>query len=386
MIRWLPLVFANLRRRPLRVFFTVGSVMVAFTMFALLEALRTGFATSVNMAGVDRLMTLSKVSIVQPLPFSYVERVKAVPGVSEVVPFNWFGGVFRDGRTQIPVYACDPAATVRAFPELRLTPAERDAWLSDRQGVIVGPAVAERYGIRPGDRIPLRSAIYRKRDGSDVWEMNVVAIYDVVGGGLDKASLFFHRDYFNESLRFGRNQINWMVLRISDPARSIEIGRAVDALFANSSFETKTATERAMTRQFADQVGNISAILVSVATAVFFTMLLVTANTMAQSVRERTSELGVLKTLGFRNEDVMTLVLLESLIITAVGAVLGFALGWVAVDAIGEAIRQFVPVFEITPLMVVQGATLALLLGVVAGLWPATQALRLRITEALRRA
>lgn len=385
-MKWLPLLLANLRRRPLRLVFTLGSIVVAFWLFALLEALRNGFSTSISMVGVDRLMTLNKTSIIQPLPFAYFERVKAVPGVAEVSFFHWFGGVFRDGRTQIPVYVCDPESFLRVYPELRLGPGVREAWLADRQGVLVGPGVAARYGIRVGDRIPMRSAIYRQRNGGDVWEMNVVGIYDLAEGAatLDRQSFFFHYDYFNESVRVGRDRIGWMIVRVEDPARSIETAARIDAAFANSPAETKTATEKAMARQFADQVGNIGAILVVVAGAVFFTMMLVTANSMAQSVRERTAEIAVLKTLGFPSGQVMRLVLAESLLVTSIGGALGLVLGAASIAAIGPGIRQFIPVFELTGRTVAVAGLLMLAFGVAAGAWPATGAMRLRITEALR--
>jgi putative ABC transport system permease protein len=385
-VKWLPLLLANLRRRPLRLVFTLGSIVVAFWLFALLEALRSGFSTSISMVGVDRLMTLNKTSIIQPLPFAHFERAKAVPGVAEVSFFHWFGGVFRDGRTQIPVYVCDPESFLRVYPELRLAPGVREAWLSDRQGVLVGSGVAARHGIRVGDRIPMRSAIYRQRDGGDVWEMNVAGIYDIAEGAatLDRQSFFFHYDYFNESVRVGRDRIGWMVVRVEDPARATETAARIDAAFENSSFETKTSTEKAMARQFADQVGNIGAILVAVVGAVFFTMMLVTANSMAQSVRERTAEIAVLKTLGFPSGQVLWLVLGESLLVTSLGGALGLALGALSIAAIGPGIRQFIPVFELTGRTVAVAALLMLAFGVAAGAWPAAGAMRLRITEALR--
>jgi len=386
MTKWLPLVWANLRRRPLRLFFTLGSIVVAFWLFALLEALRSGFATSISMVGVDRLMTLNRTSIIQPLPLAYFERVKTVPGVRDVALFHWFGGVYRDGKTQIPVYVCDPVALMDVYPELQLPPGARAAWIGDRQGVIVGPAIAARYGISVGDRIPMRSAIYRQRDGSDVWQMNVVAIYGIAEGAasLDKNSFFFHYDYFNESIRAGRDRVGWMVVRVEDPSRSIEVAQRIDAVFENSSFETKTSTEKAMARQFADQVGNIGAILVAVVGAVFFTMLLVTANTMAQAVRERTAEIAVLKTLGFRASQVLQLVLAEALLVTLLGGALGLALGGLSIAALGPGIRQFVPVFEMTARTIWLATLLMIAFGLASGAWPAISAMRLRITEALR--
>jgi putative ABC transport system permease protein len=387
LLAWLPLVLANLRRRPLRLALTVASIVVAFTMFALLEALRTGFDTSINLAGTSRLMAINKVSIIQPMPVAYVERVRGVVGVAEVAQFSWFGGVYRDGKTQIPVYPTDAERFLSMYPEVDISPQQRMEWLADRQGALIGEGIAQRYNLKVGDKLPIRSAIYRKADGGDTWEFVVRAIYRLRegGAGVDTASVFFHYDYFNESIRRGRDLVGWMVVQVADPANALAISRRVDELFANSSAETKTSTEKAMAKQFADQVGSIGTILISVVTAVFFTMLLVTANTMAQAVRERTSEIGVLKTLGFSRGQVLGLVLAESLALALVGGILGLALGFAAVEAVGPAIRQFVPVFEVTGQIVASAVALMLATGLIAGLWPALSAMQLRITEALRR-
>jgi putative ABC transport system permease protein len=387
LLAWLPLVIANLRRRPMRLVLTLASVIVAFTMFALLEALRSGFATSVDMVGTSRLMTLNKVSIIQPMPVAYVERVRGVVGVEEVASFSWFGGVFRDGKTQIPVFPTEPKRFLAMYPEIDLSTEQRLQWIADRQGALIGEGIAKRYGLKVGDKLPLRSAIYRKADGGDTWQFVVRGIYGLsqAGAGIDTASVFFHYDYFNESIRRGRDQVGWLVVKVADPANSLGVSRRVDELFRNSSAETKTSTEKAMAKQFADQVGSIGTILISVVTAVFFTMLLVTANTMAQAIRERTSEIGVLKTLGFSARQVLGLVLAESVTLAMVGGLLGLGIGHLAVEGMGPAVRQFIPVFELTSRIVLMAIALMLFTGVISGLWPAMSAMRLKITDALRR-
>jgi putative ABC transport system permease protein len=385
MLHWLPLVWANLKRRKLRFAFTLISILLAFLMFGMLDALRTSLSQAVNLAGADRLMAMSKVNITVSLPRSYFEKVKAVPGVRAVAPFNWFGGIYKDSKQQLQVLATDPEQIVAVYPELKVKPDQFEAWKRDRQGVIVGPTLANSFGWKVGDRIPIRSDIWRKADGSDTWEFNIVGIYDASGSGVDKATIYFHYDYFNESLQYGKDQVGWMVVRVADPAQSDTLAARIDSMFQNSPFETKTSTERVMIKQFLDQVGNIGLILVSVTTAVFFTMLLVTANTMAQSVRERTNEIGVLKTLGFSGPSILTLVLLESLFLTFAGGLLGLGLAWLFAGGVAESIKDYFPVFKLDSGTLIAGISLMVVFGLITGAWPALTAMRLKIVDALRR-
>ena len=385
MLHWLPLVWANLTRRKLRFAFTFMSILLAFLMFGMLDALRTSLSQAVNLAGADRLMCMSKVNITVSLPRGYYEKVKAVPGVRAVAGFNWFGGLYKDSKQQLQVLATDPEQIVAVYPELKVKPEDFERWKHDRQGVIVGPTLANSFGWKVGDRIPLRSDIWRKLNGGDTWEFNIDGIYDASGSGVDKATVYFHYDYFNESLQYGKDQVGWMVVRVADPAQSDTLAARVDAMFANSQFETKTSTERVMVKQFLDQVGNIGLILVSVTTAVFFTMLLVTANTMGQSVSERTNEIGVLKTLGFSGSSILSLVLLESLFLTLAGGLVGLGLAWMLASGVGEAVKNYFPVFRLDQGTFIAGISLMLVFGVITGLWPALVAMRLKIVDALRR-
>jgi putative ABC transport system permease protein len=385
MFRWLPLVWANLKRRKLRFAFTFVSILLAFLMFGMLDALRSSLSQAINLAGADRLMLMSKVNVTVSLPRAYYEKVKSTPGVRAAVPFTWFGGVYKDSKNQIQVQVTEPDDIMAVYPELKLKPEELDAWKRDRQGMIVGPKLASDYGWKVGDRIPIRSDIWRKLDGSDTWQLNLIAIYETSGTGIDRASAFFHYDYFNESLQYGKDMFSWMVVRVANPDESDALAGRLDAQFANSPSETKTSTERVMIKQFLDQVGNIGLILVSVTTAVFFTMLLVTANTMAQSVSERTNEIGVLKTLGFSGRSILSLVLLESLFITFAAGLVGLGLAWLATGAMGEAIKNYFPVFKLSSSTFIVGFSLMLVFGIVTGLWPALTAMRLKIVDALRR-
>jgi putative ABC transport system permease protein len=385
MFRWLPLVWANLTRRKLRFTFTFISILLAFLMFGLLDALRTSLDGAVNLAGADRLLLQNKVNMTVPLPLSYYEKVRATPGVRAATVMNWFGGMYRDGKQQIQVQAVHPEQFLEVYPDLVLKPEEKKAFMQDRRGIIVGKVLANSFGWKVGQTIPLRSAIWRQMNGSDTWQFNIVGIYDVKGSGANKASAFFNFDYFNESLQFGKDNTNMIAIRVTDPAQSDKIAARIDAQFENSMSETKTATERAFIKRFLDQMGDIGMILVSVTTAVFFTMLLVTANSVAESVRERTNEIGVLKTLGFGSKSVLTLVLLESLSLTIAGGLVGLGCAWLATNAIGGLVKDYFPVFSLSTSTVVVALALMLAFGLITGLWPALSAMRLKIVDALRR-
>jgi len=269
---------------------------------------------------------------------------------------------------------------------VKITPQELAEWKADRQGMVIGQVLADNYGWKKGDRVPLKSSIFRKANNSDTWEFNIKAIYKVENSaGWDNQSAMFHYDYYNESLLFGRDQIGWMTVKVADPAQSDVIAKRIDAVFENSSDETKTATEKAFTKQFMEQIGNIGKILVSVVFAVFFVMLLVTANTMALSVRERTNEIGVLKTLGFSSGSILRVVVGEAVLLTVVGGLIGFALGALGVKILQPGMKKYFPVFEIADSTIITALILMVALGVITGLWPAMTAMRLKIVDALRR-
>jgi putative ABC transport system permease protein len=385
-MKYLPLIWKNLWRRKLRTFFTLFSVVVSFLLFAILSAVGTAFTAGVEVSGADRLLTLHKVSLIQPLPISYLERIRQVQGVEAVSHANWFGGIYQDPKNFFGQMAVDPQTFLDLYPEYILPEEQKKAWLADKAGAIVGRVTADRFGWKVGDRIPIQATIYRKQDGTSLWEFNLVGIYDGAEQGTDISNLYFRYDYLNEGSRGGNlGFIGWYILRIADPARAGEIGDRVDALFANSPAETKTQTEKAFAQSFADQVGNVGAIVRYVLIAVFFIMLLVTGNTMAQAVRERTSELAVLKTLGFSRGKVLGLVLAESCAIAVLGGGLGLLLAQGAIPVLGKALRSFLPVFFLPTRDLVLGIALILVFGLAAGMVPAAQAMRLRIVEALRR-
>jgi putative ABC transport system permease protein len=382
----LPLFFANLRRKPVRTGLTIASIVVAFLLFGLLKTMEGALALAAELAGIDRLATMHKVSLIQQFPVSYLNRIRSVDGVVAAAPFVWFGGVYQDERNQIAAQGTEPTTFFDVYPEYRLPPDQRAEWIRDRSSMIVGRILADRFGWKIGDTVPVRSSFYRKSDGGDTWELKVAGIYETTNG--DNVSLFFHYDYLNESLpqNGGRDSIGFVMIKIEDPAKAQQVSAAVDALFANSSAETKTATERAFIQGFANQIGDIATIVTAVASAVFFTMLLVTGNTMAQSVRERISEIAVLKTLGYSKRVVAGLVLTESFVITALGGAIGLGLAALTADSMSAALAQYFPVLGIPSSTYVIGAALIVVLSVLAALLPSAEAWRLKITDALRKA
>jgi putative ABC transport system permease protein len=382
--RYVPLLAASLRRKRLRTFFTLASIVIAFLLFGLAESLRYSLQSGVDVAGADRLLTMHKVSFTQLLPQSYENRIRALDGVTDVTPQTWFGAWFRDERNQIPTFPVKPEAFLRMYPEFVVPEQQRLEWIADRTGIMIGRGLADLTGWQVGEAVPLRSSIWRKADGSDTWDVTVRAIYDLPQGG-DTRQILMHQEYFEEARGMAKGLIGWYVVKVSDVGRADAVARQIDLQFANSPAETKTSSERAMAQSFVNQVGNIGAILRAIVGAVFFTMLLVTANTMAQSVRERTNEIGVLKTLGFSNGGVLGLVLAESVLITVLGGVLGLAGAWWLGVQFEPVFRQYLPGFRVPPDAIVLGGVFMVGLGLVAGAVPALQAMRLRIVEALRR-
>ena len=385
-MKYLHLIWRSLMRKKVRTLFTVLSVMVAFVLFAFLAAVNLAFSLGVDITGNDRLLTIHKVSLIQPLPIAYLEKIRQIDGVVNVGHYTWFGGIYQDKKNFFPQMAAQPEEVLRLYPEYLVPDEQQKAWFADRSGALVGRRTAERFGFEIGDRIPIQSPIWRGTDGDPMWEFTIRAIYDGAERGVDETNFFFHYDYLDERRSFGEGLVGWYAVKIDDPERAVEIAERIDAMSANSRYETKTTTEKAFIQAFGDQIGDIGAILTWVMTAVFFTILLVTGNTMAQSVRERVSELAVLKTLGFRNGTVLGLVLSEALLVSFIGGGLGLLLGWLAVTAMDPLLQRFLAVFHITPAAFAVGLALAAGLGIVSGMLPALRAMRLRIVDGLRRA
>ncbi len=389
-MKFVPLLWRNLLRKKARTAFTLLSILVSFLLFGLLGALESAFSLGADVMGVERLVTMHKVSFIQPLPLRYKSIIQAVSGVEIVGHRSWFGGYYQDqSNTRFSQFAVDAEAYLAMTPELTLSEAEKQAWLANRTGAIVARSIADRFGWELGDRVPLRTPLWQPPLGSG-WEFTIEGIVD--DSAQDSPEFFLHYDYLNEAALAtgsqGPNSGNFVgqyFSKINDPERAVEIAAEIDRQFANSGTETKTATEKAFAQSFANQIGNVRFIVLGVTAVVFFTLLLVAGNTVAQSVRERTDELALLKTFGFSDGAVMAMVLAETLLLTSLGGGAGLALAWVAAGAVdiqGEIVGRLYVSAE----RIVVGSCLIVVFSLVAAALPAWQALRLRIVDALRSA
>ena len=381
-MKFLPLLWKQIWRKKFRTIITMAAMFIAFLLFGLLMALRLSFSMGIDIAGADRLVLIHKVSLIMPLPVAYQARLQAVPGVQLATHNSWFGGSYQNNPNAFATIVVDPEPMFKMYPEYKLPDAEMKAWLADRQGAVVGRTLADRYGWKIGDRVPLRANIWPPKVG-DTWEFNIAGIYDGERT-VDKTQFFFRYDYLDENRRFGEGSVGWYLVKIADPSQAVELGQKFDAMFANSSAETKTTTEKGFLDSFAKQIGNVAAIFTAIIAAALFCILLVAANVMMHSVRERTNEVGVLKTLGFTDTGVLFLVLGESVFVAAIGGGLGLLTAWVLISG-GDPTGGLLPIFILPARDVLIGVACIALLGVLAGLMPAVGAMRLRIVDALRR-
>ena len=380
-MKYLPLIWANLMRRKVRTIFTLLSVFIAFMLFAMLGAVDQAFTGGVNLADANRLVVTNRVGLINSMPINYADRIVTVPGVNQITWQEWVGAYFQDPRQPITGFGVDENTFLQVHDDMQVPPDQAQTWIKDRQGVIIGQGVAKRYGWKVGDHLPLRSNIWRDKQGNSTWDVTVDGIY--VGGPGDE--LLMHYKYLDDTRAFRNNQVGMFMLKISGADKAGPISGQIDQMFANSDAETKTSTEKAFVQGFAAMLGNIGKIVTGIVTAVLFSMLLVTANTMGQSIRERVSELAVLKALGFSRRGVGFMVLAESLLVTVLGGLLGMLLGARMAGGIGAKL-PFVQDFHTPPTTMAFGIILMLGLGVLAGLLPAIQAMRLQVATALRRA
>jgi putative ABC transport system permease protein len=376
------LIFANLLRKKIRLLLTVGSFAVALFLFAFLAVVQDVFSRGADIASADRLFVMNRTSIINPLPLAYRDKMTRIPGVKMATHDNWFGGIYQDEKNFFPQFVIDPENQRQVFPELIVSDGEWQNFLKDRQGAIVGARTAQRFGWKIGDRIPLKTTIY----GAGSWEFNIDGIYHGKRPQDDETQFWMQWDYFREHVPDAlKGLVGWYVVRVESPDDAVRVSKSIDAAFANSPYETKTETESAFAASWVKQFGNIRFLIVSIGMVVFFTLLLVTGNTMAISVRERTAELGVLKALGFSGRKVLFFVLAESLVIALAGGLLGLLLAVVAMPILANALSGMLPQLVLAPSVFVLGFVTALVIGLASGLLPGLGAMRLQIVNALRR-
>ena len=380
LMKFLPLLFANLRRRKIRTILTIGSFGVAMFLFGILGSIHYGFRQGLDIAGADRLVVIGRTSMMQPLPITYLPRLRRLPGVRDAAHATWFGGVYQDARNFFPQFVIVPEDWRRMYPEYVVDPAQWSGFLGDRQGCVIGAKLAQRFGWAVGSRIPLKAPGYL---GGGSWDFNVRAIYRGTRQGDDETQLWLRHDYFYEKApQYWQGIVGWYVVRVANADQALSVARAIDAEFGNSASETRTQTESAFAAGFVQQMGNIEFLLLAIGGVVFFTLLLVTGNTMAIAVRERTGELAVLKAIGFSDRFVLGLVLAESLLIAAIGGGLGL---WLAHAVTQQDITSGLILLYLPPVALAGGAAFAIGTGVLAGLLPAVGAMRLNVASALRR-
>jgi putative ABC transport system permease protein len=385
-MKYFPLVWAALWRRKPRTILTMLSIVVAFLLYGLLQGVLAAFTAGVDIAGADRLITTGKYSLTQMQPIGYASQIRSVPGVTQVAYQSWFGGIYQEEKNFFAQFPSDVGPYLDLYPEVQLPADQKAAFLKTRTGAIVLKKLADKYGWKIGDKVPIISTIWPKKDGSNVWEFDLVGIFDCADGATraQHEYLLFHHEYFEQARAFGEGTVGWFIERVEDPARNAEIARAVDRLFANSPNPTKTDSEKAFNQGFVKQFGNLQLILGGIMSAVIFTLLMLTGNTMMQSVRERIPELAVLKTLGYSDRTVLWLVLAEALLLCGFAALLGMALAaWLA-PSIGAGLP--IPGFagmKLTADAWLIGTAVAGGLALAVGLPPALRAMRLEIVNAL---
>jgi putative ABC transport system permease protein len=383
-MKYLHLIWAALFRSKTRTLLTLLSVVAAFLLFGMLDSVRVAFNSGGSVAGADRLVVASRLSITQMLPYNLLSQIESRPGVKKVAYAAWFGGIYQDPKNFFPNFSVSPDY-LDLYPEYIVPADQVKAWKEDRQGAIVGAALAKRHGWKVGDTIPLQATIFPTK-GSNDWNFRLDGIFRIADEkrrGQEKM-LLFHWNYFDEANDYVKGRVGWYIVQLDNAGSANRVSKAIDALSANSDHETKTETEEAFNQSFAKQIGDIGLIVTAIMGAVFFTLLLLTGNTMAQAVRERIPELAVLKTIGFSNRSVLWLVLAESMLLVLLGGLIGLGLAPLAMSAVSAGSGGFIQLPGAVP-VATWGLGLALMLafGVVVGLLPALRAMRLNIVDAL---
>jgi putative ABC transport system permease protein len=378
-MKYFPLLWSGLWRKRTRTWLTLASVTVAFLLFGLLQGVNAAFGHSVAASRLDRLYVQSKVSFTEPLPLAHLAQIETVPGVDKVSYANWFGGYFQEPKNFIFSYPVDAESFFSLYPELTIAPEQLQALINTRTGAIIGSELAKKYGWKVGDKIPLKSQIWTHPDGSYDWDFDIVGIFEWPGDTNQASSFYFNYKYFDEGRAFSKGSIGWYVVHLADISKATEVAASIDALFANSSDETKTQNEKENAQSFLRQFGDINFMVSAIIGAVFFALLFLTGNTMMQSIRERIPEFAVLKTLGFSDRKVLALVFGEAILLCVSAAIIGLA----GAVAMFPQMKAVVGVASLPPQVVALGIGLAVLLALLIGAWPAARVRRMSIVDSL---
>jgi len=381
-VKFTRILLANLLRKKVRLLLAAGSFAVALFLFAFLGVVRSAFSIDAVVVKADRLIVVNRTSWFNTMPISYKDKIAQIPGVKNVTHYTWFAGVYHDEKDFFPQFAIDPEGNRQVYPEFLIPEEQWQAFLKDRQGAIAGIETAQRFHWKIGERIPLMARQY----GAGTWELNLVGIYRGERPQTDQTQFWFRWDYFNEKVPDEmKGQVGWYIVRVADPSDAVRVAKAIDQQFANSSHETRTNTESVFAADMLKQFGNIRFLIVSIGVVVFFTLLLVTGNTMAIAIRERTRELAVFKAVGFSDLNILVLILAESLLIAVIGGGLGLLLALLAIPLVASSLSGMLSGLVLSPKILLFGLFLALLVGLLSGLIPGVIAMRMRIVSALRR-
>ncbi len=382
-MKYLHLIWAALFRSKTRTFLTLLSVVAAFLLFGMLDSVRVAFNSGGSVTGANRMVVASRLSITQMLPYSLGTQIAATPGVKQSTFAAWFGGIYRDPKNFFPNFSVGPGY-LDMYPEFEMPASQRKAWEDDRTGAIVGATLAKKFGWKVGDTIPLQATIFPTK-GSNDWSFRLDGIFNIKDEKRrgQEQILLFHWKYFDEANDFAKSRVGWYIVKLNDAGSANRVAGAIDALSANSDHETKTQTEEAFNQAFAKQFADIGLIVTAIMGAVFFTLLLLTGNTMAQAVRERTPELAILKTIGFSNRSVLWLVLAEAVLLVVLGGVIGLGIAALSMPGLSAASGGMIQLPSVLPQTWLTGMVLMLSIGVIVGVLPAMRAMRLNIVDAL---
>lgn len=383
-MKYLSLIWASLFRSKTRTLLTLLSVVAAFLLFGMLDAVRVAFNAGGSVAGADRLVVASRLSITQMLPYRLATQIQAVPGVKKTGYAAWFGGIYKDPKNFFANFSVGPNY-LDLYPEYKIPKAQVAAYTADRTGAIVGKTLADRFNWKIGDTIPLQATIFPKKDGSNAWPLTLRGMFSIDDSKRkgEEQQLFFHWEYFDEANQFVNGEVGWYIVQLDNPALADRVAKAIDAISQNSDHETKTQTEQAFNQAFAKQFADIGLIVSAIMGAVFFTLLLLTGNTMAQAVRERIPELAVLKTIGFTNRSVLWLVLAESVLLVVLGGIIGLLLAMAIMPGVSAASQGMIQLPTVPAETWAIGIGLMVAIGIVVGVLPAIRGMRLNIVDAL---